>query len=141
MAPGKGQYQLIMSARRHALRLRNQRDVHQALTFLPAPAFVFEMETGKILACNAHLASLLGYAEGELLELNIERIQPSGHVAGCHDARTQVPPQGLLAWRYCRKDGAQLDVRVHYRELEYLADTAQMTKARFVVVEFWQEAP
>lgn len=129
-----------MSAHGHALRLKSHRDIGQALTHLPAPAFVFESESGKILACNAHLASLLGYAEGELLDVNVEEIQPAERIGACHQARTQAPPQGLLAWQYRRKDGALLDVKVHYREVEYSGETGSMTRARFVVVEFWQDA-
>jgi PAS domain S-box-containing protein len=128
-----------MSAHGHALRLKSHRDI-DFLTHLPAPAFVFDLETGNILACNAHLASLLGYSDRELLQANVETIQPSGHIAACHEARTQAPPQGLLTWQYCRKDGARLDVKVHYREVEYSGETGSIAKARFVVVEFWQDA-
>ena len=130
-----------MNAHGHApLRLRTVRDVTEALTRLPVPAFVYENPSGQILHCNRHFEMLLGYSHDEVLSLNVENIQPAEHLDACHEAHAKVPPEGLLRWQYCRKDSSVLDVKVHYRDVEYMAETAAMTKGRFVVVEFWQDA-
>jgi len=68
----------------------------------------------------------------------VEKLQPPERISQCHEARTCVQPQGLVHWQYCRKDGELLDVRVHYREVEYSDRTGIPTDARLVVVEFWQ---
>ena len=128
-----------MCAHDHILRLKNQRDINEALSRLPVPAFVFEMSSGQILSCNDHFGELLGYPCEELLQMNVEAIQPEEHIEHCHAARKAVPPQGLLKWQYRRQDASLLDVRVHYREVEYQSEAGPMIKARFVVVEFWQD--
>jgi PAS domain S-box-containing protein len=128
-----------MSAHGPALRLKTQRDVIEALDRLPAPAFVFEVDSGRFLASNSAFEMLLGYTKAELLAMNVEAIQPAAHVANCHEARKQAPPQGLLRWQYCCKDGSVLNVRVHYREVAYRPDSGSDLNGRFVVVEFWEK--
>ena len=129
-----------MSAHRQALRLRTYRDVKETLTRLTVPAFVFEVQTGRMIAFNTQFETLLGYTSAELLDLNVEAIQPVTYAAKCHEVREQTPPPGLLRWQYRRKDTTGLDVRVHYRDLEYVSDAGIAIKARLVVVEFWKAA-
>jgi len=127
-----------MGTQGQTLRTKTQREVVEALCRLPAPAFVFEVSSGRFLCSNALFQELVGYSEHELLSMVVEAIQPESHISDCHSARVQQPPQGLLKWQYCRKDGSLLDVRVHYRDLAYVNDSGEEVTARFVVVEFWQ---
>jgi PAS domain S-box-containing protein len=127
-----------MNAHGQALRPRSQQDIAEALRRLPAPAFVFEVPTGCFLDANDRFETLVGYTRPELLNMMVEAIQPDDHVASCHEARRQAPPQGLLRWQYCRKDGTLINVKVHYREVHYKRDSGETTNARLVVVEFWQ---
>lgn len=122
-----------------ALRFTSHQEMREALSRIPVPAFVFDTATGRFLATNDRFGDLIGYSCEELLRMTVEHIQPDERIAGCHEARTQVPPQGLLRWTYRCKSGVLLNVRVHYREVAYPSDTAGIN-ARFVVVEFWQEA-
>ena len=129
-----------MGAHGQAFRLRTQQDVAEALRRLPAPAFVFQVDTGRFLDVNHHFESLLGYTQAELLNMMVDGIQPEERVAACHHARAQAPPLGLLRWQYRRKDGALVNVRIHYREIQYKHRTGEDLNARFVVVEFWESA-
>ena len=130
----------MMSAHSQALRLKTQRDLTETLTRLPAPAFIFETASGQIVTSNRRFCDLLGYGIDEISGLNVESIQPAEHIGACHEARTKTPPEGLLRWQYRRKDGSLLDVKVHYRDVEYVNETGAANKGRFVVVEFWQDA-
>ena len=132
--------QVAMGTQGQVPRMKRHREVVEALCPLPVPAFVFEVSSGRFLCTNELFQELVGYSEDELLSMLVEAIQPESHVPGCHSARVQQPPQGLLKWQYCCRSGSRLDVKVHYRDLAYVDDSAQDVTARFVVVEFWEPA-
>jgi len=122
------------------LGLHTRRDVLQALNGIPAPAYVFDMNTLRFLYANSKFIELLGYSEPELREITIEHIRPQSDVGPLHDRLKQSPPAGLVHSQYVRKDLTLLDIKVHYRNVAYTDDAGATVTARLVVVEFWQEA-
>jgi PAS domain S-box-containing protein len=133
-------WQVTMGTQGQTLRTKTQREVVESLCRLPFPAFVFEVSSGRFLCTNALFQELVGYSGDELNSMLVEEIQPESHISNCHSARKEQPPQGLLKWQYCCKNGSLLDVKVHYRNLAYVSDSGKDVTARFVVVEFWQPA-
>jgi PAS domain-containing protein len=122
------------------LGLHTHHDVLQALSGIPAPAYVFDMTTLRFLDANSRFIELLGYSEPELRELTIERIRPQSDVGALHQRLKERPPAGLVHSQYVRKDLTLLDIKVHYRNVAYTNDAGATVTARLVVVEFWQEA-
>ena len=116
------------------------REANSIVCSVPIPAFVFHRETRRFLAANALFVDLLGYTENELLEMFIDQIRPPEDLPLLEKAVQSDPPQGATEWRYIRKDGTLLYVRIRYRNNE-LVENGKRYRVRFVVVESWDECP
>jgi|SRR6185369_4065924 PAS domain S-box-containing protein len=109
-------------------------ELDSLLQALPSPAFVFDMTTLEVRAANTAFQELLGYSREELIGMTIDRFRPADELPAMRQALSTSPPEGQTPWRYLRKDGTVLDVKLTYRDMNYIWNTPTPTKSRFVVV-------
>jgi PAS domain S-box-containing protein len=116
-----------------------QRDLMDALERLPIPSFAFDLSTLRMIAANHRFEQLLGYSREELHTLTAEEIRPERELSLFRASLRVSDSTGLLRARYLRKDGRELEGRIHYHHLGCLGDNSQPIDARMVVVEFWDD--
>ncbi len=104
------------------------------LITLPNPAYIFSMESHRILFANQLFADLLEYSVAELYALSLFDIRPAEDHALLSRALTTSPPQGASEWRYLTRTGSTLFVRLRYRDMRYALDSGAFERARFVAV-------
>jgi PAS domain S-box-containing protein len=114
-------------------------EVREVLARIPAPAYVADQVTLNFTVANKQFEDLLGYTESELRGMTIEQIRPEVDVPLLRKSVASPAPPGFVNWQYVKKDGVVLDVKIHYRDLSYLSEVGQPVRARFIVVEFWNE--
>lgn len=118
----------------------SQRDILDILARMPVPAFAFELNTLQFITANQSFQQLVGYSLTELQQLTAEAIRPVADLQTFRNTLTGDVPKGLLRTRYLRKAGSLLNARTHYWNVQCSTDEGAPTKARVVMIEFWEEA-
>jgi PAS domain S-box-containing protein len=122
------------------VRLKTEDEVRAILERIPAPAYAADQESLYFTVVNQRFEELMGYTAAELQAMTIEDIRPPEDVPALRKAVASEAPLGFVYWRYRRKDGTLLNVKIDYRDLRYLSADARPIRARLIVVEFWKEA-
>jgi PAS domain S-box-containing protein len=129
----------MATANRQPARQKMEAEVREMLLHIPAPAYVADQDTLHFTIVNQRFEELLGYTEAELQDMTIEQIRPAEDVPLLRQSVASEAPPGFVYWRYLRKSGQLLDVKIHYRDLPYVSDEGRQIRSRLIVVEFWQE--
>src|ERR1051325_7831061 len=78
----------------------------------PAPMWVYDLETRRILAVNTAAIAQYGYSADEFHEMTIDQLRPPEDVAVLHEHLARGTPPGFHGagtWRHRRKDGYSAD--------------------------------
>jgi len=103
-----------------------------AFDLCPAPMWVFDVASLRILAANAAAAAVYGYSVDEFLALTIDDIRPHDdrerlhrHMAEVHAGR----PATGLQWRHLTRGGEVIDVEVTATDVQMDGRPARMAMA------------
>lgn len=114
------------------MSLRREDDLETLLTSLPLPAYVYSVPDCKIIACNSAFAELLGYTRLEMLARGVDDIRTSEDVR--MPPTVEQSPSAGMDWRYVRRDGRSVNVKLKYRNMSHVLTNDRVVDARFVVV-------
>jgi diguanylate cyclase (GGDEF)-like protein/PAS domain S-box-containing protein len=100
-------------------------DLKQHFDSHPIPMVVYDWETLVIVISNRAADTQYGYAPGELEGQSVLRFRRAKDIAAFHAARAAIPAApGLRGsvgdWTHVRKDGSELQVRIHYQIIGHL---------------------
>jgi len=103
----------------------------------PEPMFVYDFETLRILAVNEAAVTRYGYAQAEFLDLTIRDIRPPSEQARLDSELAHRPDAGAVRTgiHHQTKDGAQFDVDLVARPLEFAGRRARLVLARDVTAQ------
>jgi PAS domain-containing protein len=112
------------------------------LKIVNSPAYFFDRDSHKILACNVQFASLMEYELIELLKMSVEELRPIEDYALLAKALASSPPEGAVEWRYKTRTGTLLFVQLIYRNSVFIEpETNQKRDVRMVVISRWDTVP
>ena len=97
----------------------------------PAPMWVFDAETHRVLAVNDSAVEAYGYSREEFLQLTIEQLRPEDEVPRLlqHLREIDSLPRNAGLWRHRRKDGSVIDVQIDGHPLEFDGRRARLIMA------------
>ena len=96
-----------------------------------APALV----SAKVASVRASIRS----CRVELCNITGDTIRPDEDVPVFRTRLLQTP-KGFVDARYIQRNGAMLDVKLHYHRFQCLMDSGDRVDARLVIVEFWRDS-
>ncbi len=97
----------------------------------PAPMWVYDRATRRILAVNDSAVQSYGYSREEFLDLRVDDLRPAEDMPRLM-AVLRAAPDGVHRagrWRHRRKDGSLVEVEVDSHSLEFDGLTARLVMA------------
>lgn len=110
---------------------------------LPAPMFVYEIETLRILNANEHALQEYGYSQAEFLSLRLTDLRPPADVPALLQevARAEPDPYRGGPFRHRRADGSVLHVHIASQAIAYQGRPARLVLVTDVTEQLtWQRA-
>lgn len=97
----------------------------------PAPMWVYDRATHRILAVNDSAVASYGYTREEFLGLKLDDLRPAEDLPRLLEALRAVPDGVHRAgrWRHRRKDGSLVEVEVDSHALDFDGQTARLVMA------------
>jgi PAS domain S-box-containing protein len=114
-----------------ALRLSEER-YHLLFESTPAPMWVYDLASLRILAVNSAAEAQYGYSRAEFLAMTIEQLRPPEEVPRLRAVLAAGMPPGFrhpAPWRHLTKDGAIITVEVSSHDLPFEGRRAQLVVA------------
>ena len=130
--------------RRHAeiaLRLSEER-YRLLFETNPAPMWVYDLSSLRILAVNSAAATQYGHSRAEFLAMTIEQLRPPDEVPRLRELLALgVPPgsQPGAPWRHQTKDGTIINVEISSHEIMFEGRRARLVLANDVTARFRAE--
>jgi PAS domain S-box-containing protein len=109
----------------------------------PAPMWVYDLETLRILAVNTAAIAQYGYSADEFHEMTIDQLRPPEDVAVLHEHLARGTPPGFHGagtWRHRRKDGVVITVEITSHEMVFEGRPAQLVVANDITARARAEA-
>jgi PAS domain S-box-containing protein len=109
----------------------------------PAPMFIYEIETLRILNANEHALREYGYSHAEFLSLRLTDLRPPADVPALLQemARAEPEPYRGGPFRHLRADGSTLHVNVASQAITYQGRPARLVLVTDVTEQLiWQRA-
>jgi PAS domain S-box-containing protein len=101
----------------------------------PAPMWVYDLETLRILAVNDAAAVQYGYSRAEFLAMTIEQLRPPEEIPRLRELLARGSPPGSepgASWTHKRKDGSRLTVEIFSHALLFEGRQARLVVANDV---------
>ena len=117
-----------------ALRLSEER-YRLLFESTPAPMWVYDLESLRILAANSAAAAQYGYSHAELLTMSIEQLRPAEDVPKLRELIAAGMPPGFHrsgSWRHVTKDGTNITVEMSSHEVSFEGRRARLVVANDV---------
>jgi PAS domain S-box-containing protein len=131
---GYGKITRDTTARRNAEEAVQESESRYRVLFEsnPMPAWVFDIETLRILSVNEAAVRSYGYSQAEFLALSLRDITPPADVADLAAAVERGEPlaAGPRPWRHRLRDGTIIQVEVTSCRLRYGGRPAELVLAR-----------
>ncbi len=117
----------------------------------PAPMFIWEFATKKIIDCNDEVLQKYGYTKEEFLGLTILDIRPEEDIPKIKEATITPEVYGNVhkkIWKHKKKDGELMDVEINGHLMEYqgkkvsfvqVNDISEKVKAEAEINSYYQK--
>jgi PAS domain S-box-containing protein len=112
-------------------RVASERTYRMLFDRHPAPMWVFDVASLRVLAVNDSAVEAYGYSREEFLQLTIDQLRPEDEVPRLlqHLREIDTLPRNSGLWRHRRKDGSLIDVQIDGHPLEFDGRRARLIMA------------
>ncbi|WP_415909996.1 PAS domain S-box protein [Oleiharenicola sp. Vm1] len=103
----------------------------------PQPMWIYDVESGRILAVNEFAVAKYGYAREEFLRLTVHDLRPleDGPQFAEHLAKRRPPVQSSGPWRHRRADGSVILVEVMSHAIDWRGRPARVVVAHDITAQ------
>ncbi len=126
---------LLQQSDAAALEIRRSEEQYRILfEFNPHPMWVFDPESGEVLAVNRAAVERYGYSKEEFLAMDVENLRPSEECGALDLDKNELRRLEMYGelWRHRRKDGSVIDVEITSQPIPFRGRDARLVLAHDV---------
>lgn len=128
---------VVMDVTEQVLAARRLEDAERQFRLMfdrnPLPFWVFDVDTLRFLEVNHAAIANYGYSRDEFLAMTLHDIRPPAESSKLLlDIAQRTEADRPRVWLHCRKDGSELEARVHAADIDFYGHPARLVLAEDV---------
>jgi PAS domain S-box-containing protein len=105
------------------------------------PAYVFDVELGRIIDANQLFCGLVGYSQSELLELDWRQLVVPDEHSLAERAIDSGAVSKAVRWRFIRKDGCTISLPIANRRIELAQEDGTAREMILAMIFYTTDTP